>query len=193
MDTISNIIDVSMLDAGQLKLMDKNCDLNLIVKDVYNSFVTTKIQENKNFNFILDVDCNNEFLIIGDEFRLNQILTNLLDNAFKFTNIGEVRLGYRFVDNECVFYVKDTGIGIKQEFLSKIFDRFKQVEDGYNRNYSGNGLGLSICKGLIELMGGKIWVEQNDNHGSEFYFTVPVKSPVDTNITVSQGNYRYLN
>jgi signal transduction histidine kinase len=193
MDTISNIIDISMLDAGQLKLTDKVCNLNDIVNDVYNSFMNSKIQGNKNFNFILDVDCDHELALVGDEFRLKQVFTNLLDNAFKFTNLGEVRMGYRLIENEYIFYVKDTGIGIKQEFIAKVFDRFKQAEEGYNRNYGGNGLGLSICRGLIELMGGKIWVEQNDDRGSAFFFTVPVKAPVETNPSYADKTNRYLN
>ncbi|HEX2936429.1 MAG TPA: ATP-binding protein [Bacteroidales bacterium] len=181
MDTVSNIIDISMLDAGQLKLIEKQGDLNQIVKEVYNSFVSIKIQANKNFNFILDKNFETEEMsLFIDEFRVKQIFSNLLDNAFKFTNIGEVRMGYRCANDECVCYVKDTGIGVKKENAQRIFDRFKQVDEGYNRTYSGNGLGLSICKGLVELMGGKIWLEQNE-FGSEFYFTLPLKHMAETN------------
>lgn len=180
MDTVSNIIDISMLDAGQLKLMEKQCDLNHIVNDVYNSFLSIKIQTNKNFNFILDKNFDEEMTILGDEFRLKQIFSNLLDNAFKFTNIGEVRMGYSCNNDEYVCYVKDTGIGIKKENAPKVFDRFKQVEEGYNRNYSGNGLGLSICKGLVELMGGKIWLEQNE-FGTDFYFSLPQRQIAEIN------------
>lgn len=191
MDTVSNIIDISMLDSSQLSLMEKSCDLNQIVSDVYNTFVSVKIQENKNFNFILEKNCDGEIGIVGDEFRLKQVFSNLLDNAFKFTNLGEVRMGYKCYSDEYVCYVKDTGIGIKKENADKVFDRFKQVEEGYNRNYGGNGLGLSICKGLVELMGGKIWLEQSE-FGSDFYFTLPMKQNVaENNITLSARSNQF--
>jgi signal transduction histidine kinase len=171
---ISNIIDVSLLDSNQLKLNECKSDISILLNELYTVFINQKIQDNKSFSFILeeiDLPDNNQ---IFDEFRLKQVLSNLLDNAFKFTEFGEVRIGCNLEDEQLIFFVKDTGIGIKKENMSTIFDRFKQAEDGFNRSYSGNGLGLAICKGLVELMGGKIWLERKIK-GTDFYFSVPVK------------------
>jgi signal transduction histidine kinase len=182
---ISNIIDVSLLDSNQLNLNNCKSDISIMMNDLYTIFINQKIQDNKSFNFILeemDLPYKNQ---IFDEFRLKQVLSNLIDNAFKFTEFGEVRFGCNYEDEQFIFFVKDTGIGIKKENTLTIFDRFKQVEDGFNRSYSGNGLGLAICKGLVELMGGKIWLERKIK-GTDFYFSVPVKKE-ETNIQSVQA------
>ncbi|HEY4784989.1 MAG TPA: ATP-binding protein, partial [Bacteroidales bacterium] len=108
-----------------------------------------------------------------DEFRFRQIFNNLLDNAFKFTEKGKVRMGCRIFNGELLCFVKDSGIGISRENLLKIFDRFKQLDDSNNRVYSGNGIGLAICKGLLDLMEGRIWAVSKET-GSEFYFSLPL-------------------
>jgi len=109
-----------------------------------------------------------------DEIRLRQILTNLLSNAVKFTSKGCIRFGYEIKRNFVEFYVKDTGIGIKQEYQSFVFERFRQANESVSREYGGTGLGLAICKSLVELMGGKIWVFSEEYQGSEFRFSLPM-------------------
>jgi signal transduction histidine kinase len=98
------------------------------------------------------------YAIITDPYRLKQILRNLINNAIKFTDTGQVEYGYRLTRNDLVFFVSDTGIGLSEENRKLVFDRFKQVDDGSNRKYGGTGLGLAICKNLVELLGGKIWL-----------------------------------
>jgi signal transduction histidine kinase/HAMP domain-containing protein len=192
-NVMSNIIDISLLDANQLKLLKKDSDIPNVLKDLYNCFINQKIEENKSFNFILEEIPQSPCIINIDEFRLKQIFSNLIDNAFKFTEHGEVRIGCKIESDLLVCYVKDTGIGVKKENLHSIFDSFKQIEDGYNRNYCGNGLGLSICKGLVELMGGKIWLERKIK-GTDFNFTIPLDY-FDTNeyILNTQKNEIQLN
>jgi len=107
-------------------------------------------------------------------------LTNLLTNAFKFTNAGFIEFGY-YQENidDIIFYVSDSGIGIEKKNQDKIFNRFTQADEKIQSQYGGTGLGLSISAGYVELMGGKIWVESEPEKGSVFYFTIPfLQSPV---------------
>jgi signal transduction histidine kinase len=104
------------------------------------------------------------------------VLYNLLSNAVKFTNEGIIEIGYNKKKDFVVFYIKDTGIGISKDNISKIFERFKQVDEGFSRRYGGTGLGLSISKALVEMMGGEIWVESEFGQGSTFYFSLPIKN-----------------
>jgi signal transduction histidine kinase len=119
-----------------------------------------------------------ESLVIHTDFsKLKQILSNLIRNALKFTQSGSINYGYTLINTEAnpiiQFYVKDTGIGIPQEKLEIIFEMFRQVEDSNIRKFGGTGIGLSITKKLVELLGGNIWVESTVGKGTTFYFTLP--------------------
>ena len=111
-----------------------------------------------------------------DKTKVTQILMNLLTNALKFTHEGFIEFGYNKKGKELEFYVKDNGIGIKAEMQEIIFNRFRQANFSISQDYGGNGLGLAISKGFVELLGGKIWVESFPDKGSTFYFTLPYKS-----------------
>jgi signal transduction histidine kinase len=106
---------------------------------------------------------------------LIQILSNLINNAFKFTSEGRIIFGYEMVNGHLEFYVSDSGIGIESDQQTKIFDRFYQVDNTESRFREGTGLGLSISKAYVELLGGKMWLKSEVGKGSVFYFTVPVK------------------
>ena len=112
-------------------------------------------------------------VILTDSTKLVQILSNLINNAIKFTKKGRIDFGYVLKDNFLEFYVKDTGIGIPPKYHSLIFERFYQVDRAVSRQYSGTGLGLSICKGYVELIGGTIRVESEPGKGTRFVFTIP--------------------
>lgn len=180
---ISNIIDISLLETNQIKIKISEVDIAGIMNDLYTQYVQRKIDENKSFNFILEELPTQVDIFYSDELRLKQILFNLLDNAFKFTVEGEVRLGCFQKENNYTFFVKDTGIGIGSMDEINIFERFKQAEEGLDRNYKGNGLGLTICKGLVELMGGKIWLSRKQK-GVNFYFQIPCLHPYSENDTL---------
>ena len=109
-----------------------------------------------------------------DRRRVEQILINLLTNAVKFTDTGEVHLETQIENNYVVTRIIDTGIGIKPEDMAVLFKPFQQIDTGITRQYEGTGLGLSICKRLVELLGGKIWVESEWGKGSTFIFTLPL-------------------
>jgi CheY-like chemotaxis protein/anti-sigma regulatory factor (Ser/Thr protein kinase) len=113
-----------------------------------------------------------------DKVKLNQVLTNLLSNAFKFTDTGSVTFGYELIENNLQFYVKDTGIGVEDTLQNKIFDRFSQGNLDLSKQHKGTGLGLAITKKIIELFHGEIWLNSCEN-GTTIYFTIPfIKSKI---------------
>ena len=115
-----------------------------------------------------------ETFVYADENRLIQIFTNLLNNSLKFTEKGEIRFGVEKInDSNIQFVVSDTGIGIPEEFHKAVFERFRQAEGTRTRTHGGNGLGLSIVKNLLELMGGSVTLESEVGVGSKFRFTLP--------------------
>ena len=107
-----------------------------------------------------------------DKTKMQQIFSNLVSNAIKFTTEGSVRFGYKMDGEQMIFFVQDTGIGIAKENLEKVFARFYQVESGNQRIFEGTGLGLSIVKEYVNILGGDIWVESKPGVGTKFYFTV---------------------
>ncbi len=116
-------------------------------------------------------------VIMTDSTKLIQILSNLINNASKFTRKGRIDFGYALKDGNLEFFVKDTGIGIPPEHHEKIFERFFQVDNLVSRKFGGTGLGLSICKAYVELLGGKIWLTSNPGKGTDFRFTIPYVLP----------------
>ena len=171
---ISDIMDISKLESGEMNIYKNHLNANKILSKVKSQFAMQI--ECKELEFRVSNDgLNDEVEFIADDDRLMQVFNNLISNALKFTTIGSIEIGYQLNDRMLEFYVRDTGIGIPAEFHAKIFDRFRQVEDEKTRKYGGNGLGLAICKNLVELMGGKIRVESVLGKGSVFYFSVPLK------------------
>ncbi|MFP4448101.1 MAG: ATP-binding protein [Bacteroidales bacterium] len=172
LQVINNIIDISKIEARQLRINEERFELNKLMEDIYLDFKTE--YKETGIEFLLDAEVKNSHYIKTDYNRLYQILHNLLTNAFKYTDEGKIVFGYKLQDKETIqFFVKDTGTGIAEEKKPYIFDRFRKSDTSATRLYSGTGLGLSICKSLVELMGGKIWVESTLNQGSSFFFTLP--------------------
>lgn len=177
---ITDIINIATIEAGQEKIYETKINLNSTLLIIYNQFIF-KAKELK-IDLILD-SCPNdgELIILTDETKLTQILINLISNAFKFTKQGHIRFGYTIIkqpDTPIIeFFVEDTGIGISKDMHQEIFKRFRQVENTTTRQFGGSGLGLSITKAYVELMGGKIWLDSEENKGSVFHFTLPLKYP----------------
>jgi PAS domain S-box-containing protein len=171
---ITDIIDISKIEAGQLSIIHRNFSLNTLIKELFLSFDNLRKQENKPVIFSYHTDFpDGEDCIFSDRVRIEQILTNFLSNALKFTENGSIELGYRLESPFLCFYVKDTGIGISAAEQQIIFDRFRQVETSLSRSYGGTGLGLAISKGLAERLGGSIRVESEPEKGSVFLFSMP--------------------
>lgn len=174
LDLLNDIIDISMIEAGQLKLIKTTLIMNDLVDEVYLNFKNNRIYIDKLKSIdLLIIPPPQTVIIISDPVRVKQVLLNLISNAFKFTESGSISVTYE-ENNGCVqFSVVDTGIGIKNEDLSKIFVRFRKLEDDNSVLYGGNGLGLTISRNLIESLGGSMWVESQVGVGTTFYFTLP--------------------
>ena len=173
---IDDIIDISKIEAGQLKIMMKETHINKILKDTLQSYnEIKKLKGRENIELILnDTAQRQDLIIMTDPLRFQQVLSNLVDNALKFTEDGFIEFGYQVQSkNYLLFYVKDTGLGIEQNKKQAIFDRFRKLEEDKTRVFRGAGLGLAICKSIVNLLGGKIWVESAPGAGSSFYFTIP--------------------
>jgi PAS domain S-box-containing protein len=171
---INDTLDFSKIEAGMLELEETPFDLNTIIDDVANSMRLRAMQ--KNLEFKASLSPNVPTLLIGDQWRLKQILTNLTDNAFKFTNEGKIALKVEDQKNfgdkvKILFTIKDTGIGISRDKLSSIFKGFTQADGSTTRKYGGTGLGTTISKQLVELLGGNIGAESHEGKGSLFWFT----------------------
>ena len=172
---INNILDFSKLEAGKFTLEPRRFHFRNML-DYVKSQHSNKITE-KGLGFFMTVSPQVPEYVIGDELRVVQILNNLLSNALKFTTVGKITLEVvrtaRVNDKiELFFIVKDTGIGIDKADKDKLFQSFSQVDASISRKYGGTGLGLNICKQLVELMGGRIEVEGEKNKGSTFSFSI---------------------
>jgi PAS domain S-box-containing protein len=169
---INDIVDIANVESGQAKLNLTQINLNAMMKSLNEQFGIiakgNKVSINLN-NSLSDEDSE----VVTDNTKLVQILSNLINNAIKFTKNGRIDFGYELKANFLEFYVKDTGIGIPPEYHARIFDRFFQVDSAVSRQYSGTGLGLSICKGYVQLLGGTIKVESESGKGTLFKFSVP--------------------
>ncbi|HPS58807.1 MAG TPA: transporter substrate-binding domain-containing protein [Spirochaetota bacterium] len=173
---INEILDLSKIESGSLKIIEAPFSIKSLIKNVYNSTFVLVRAGKKNINLDFDCDHNISELINGDEHRIEQVMNNLLSNAVKFTDSGEINFGVNLNSSGMMeFYVEDSGIGISEENLPLVFERFRQVDYSSRRSYSGTGLGLSISKMIVEMMGGTIYVESELNKGSKFVFTVPYK------------------
>jgi signal transduction histidine kinase/CheY-like chemotaxis protein len=174
MTIINDIIDISKIDSNLLKIKKSTSNLNSLLDNLLLAFENEKARlDKKEIDLILEKLLPDNTFILCDNVRLTQILNNLIGNALKFTEKGHIKFGYRIKDKEMLFYVEDTGKGIAKQNQDIIFERFRQEEESTSRSYGGAGLGLPISKGLIEIMGGKIWVESEEGKGSKFYFTLP--------------------
>jgi PAS domain S-box-containing protein len=172
---INDILDFSKIESGQFTLEKTDFSINEIIRRVYGS--QEYKAEEKNIKLKYSIDPNISPFLIGDPVRLQQVLVNLVNNAIKFTPEGTVELSCTLqskssMTNSIKFCVEDTGIGISNDSLSKIFQSFQQEDESITRTYGGTGLGLAISKQLIELMGGTIEVESLKDSGSKFFFTL---------------------
>ena len=169
---LNDILDISRIEAQQVELKIEQINIQEILEDLHKLY--TEKCTAKGLDLIIENNLEaSDTVIFGDIQRVYQVLANLINNAIKFTNKGDVIFGLK---NENTLYVKDTGIGIAKENHKKIFDRFIQVNPENDTRLGGTGLGLSICKSLLKMMHGKIWIESEEGKGSTFFFTLPNKA-----------------
>ncbi len=192
---INDILDFSKIEAGQLS-MEK---LRLNLQSLMNNFTFTMAlrAKEKGLKFICEIDPDVPLLLCGDPSRLRQILTNLADNAIKFTAHGEVKVkvGVEQSDNQSFllhFTIIDTGIGIPEDKIDLLFNKFSQVDTSITRKFGGTGLGLSISKQLVEMMGGQIGVQSEEGKGATFWFTVQMDLALKEDKKCSEESADYL-
>jgi signal transduction histidine kinase len=172
---INDILDYSKIEAGQIEIENINFNLTQVIDTIFHLLNFKALD--KNILFTLDIDPSIPNQLIGDSFRLNQILMNLANNAIKFTQKGSVSIAVKCLDKtkekvSLFFSIKDTGIGISKDAQKNLFREFMQSEKSTTREYGGTGLGLAISNNLTQLMGGKIIVNSEPGNGSEFMFTL---------------------
>lgn len=175
---VDSIFEVSLLDEGEQKINFSHQKIDDLLKDILQTILTRQKVLNKTLiSLSIKEHELNQQNIYTDQTKLQQIFLHLLNNALKFTHEGEISFGLQAFDDKkgYAFFVKDTGIGINKEKQAIIFDRFRMVDDTHNRQYEGMGIGLYLCKKLIELLGGKIQVESNPEEGSVFTFYIPLQ------------------
>ncbi len=175
---INEILDFSKIDSGKMEINEEEYHFNSLIHDVL-SIIEFRLK-GKSVKLVTDINPNIPRILIGDELRIRQILINLLNNAVNFTHKGSITLKIVWVpqgEDKGVMEVevRDTGIGISDENMGKLFKAFGQIDTRKNRNVEGTGLGLAISKNLLELMGGGIWANSIPDYGSTFSFTLPQK------------------
>ncbi|RXP54279.1 PAS domain S-box protein [Lutibacter sp. HS1-25] len=183
---IDDILEISRLGTRQVKVIEKPVCLNDLLLELFSIF-DIKAKENRIPLYVTKTMSDDESTILTDKSKLNKIISNLLENALKFTNIGEIRFGYELVGTNIEIFVKDTGIGIYPEKQGIIFDRFSQEEKNLEQNVGGLGLGLSIAKENTELLGGAISVQSKKWEGSTFKVTIPYK-PINKSLKLNDVN-----
>ncbi|MCZ4694672.1 ATP-binding protein [Ancylomarina euxinus] len=172
---ITDIVSIASIEAGQEEVQGNEININLICKLINEQFFPRDTNPNVTFRLQTPLS-DDDAIIITDSTKLTQILSNLVGNALKFTQEGFVNFGYTVKDNWLEFFVEDSGIGISSDMHAEIFKRFRQVESTSARTYGGSGLGLSISKAYVEMLGGHIWLSSEVGKGSVFYFTLPYKT-----------------
>ncbi|MBN2814043.1 MAG: response regulator, partial [Bacteroidales bacterium] len=186
---IDDLVDISKIEANQLKLVDQDCSIAKLISELHVTFSKElENTEKKNIHLLSYYEPEaGDDLIITDEYRLRQVMVNLLSNAVKFTHQGHIRFGaVRKSPDELKFFVEDTGIGVDETLKDHIFKPFVQADNSNTRMYGGTGLGLPISKGLVKLLGGKIWFDSKPGSGSTFSFTIPLRRPDHTGVLDQQ-------
>ena len=174
LNIINDILDLSKIEAGQEKIKYSEINISQVFENIFELFKIQITSKNNEVNLILENNQTND-IIISDEKHLIQILNNLIGNALKFTEKGEISFGYKKKKNTFIFYVKDTGLGIPEDKKNLVFIRFAQIHTYTKTTARGTGLGLPITKKLVEMLGGSIYFESKENIGTTFFVELPTK------------------
>jgi len=178
-EIIEDILDVTDIESGKSRITKEEFPVDSVLQEFYPEIV--QIQEDENKQYLEIKYCpppvSNKITINTNKSKFKKILIMLLKNAIKFTEKGYVEYGFKPEQDEIVFYVKDTGIGISEDEHDIVFEKFRQVDDTHTRKYGGVGLGLTLVKKLIELLDGRIWFDSEPGKGSVFYFSLPYGKP----------------
>ncbi len=172
---INDIIDISKIEAGDIKIIKSDLEVNDFLKPLHQHYNREKsLMHKDHIQLRLNIPEIANPVIHTDPARLKQVLHNLINNALKFTQEGFIEIGYTLLDPNVEFFVRDTGIGVTKEKQHIIFDRFRQVDESLNSQFGGTGLGLAISRNLVNLLGGEMRMKSEEHQGSTFYFTLPM-------------------
>ena len=171
---IDDIMDLSKMESGNMTIEKTTFNLQKLFKDIRNQFKLELKNRNKT-NISLELDIKDIKNIYTDYKRINQVLNNLILNSIKFTSTGHIKYGYIEKNEFIEFYIEDTGIGIEEKNIDLVFERFYQIDRKRVKKQEGTGLGLTICKAIIELLGGNIWIKSEYGKGTTVYFTIPIE------------------
>jgi PAS domain S-box-containing protein len=180
---ITDIVDISNIEANIIKTLKNDVNVNSVIRSLVNQYAPVATKKGIELSFENGLP-DKEATIVTDNTKLTQVLSNLLNNAMKFTEKGSVRIWYSLHDKVLEFNIADTGIGIAKEHFKKIFDRFFQVQNTVSRLYEGTGLGLSISKAYVEHLGGNIVITSEPGKGSTFTVTIPYEKAVSVKLPV---------
>jgi len=188
LNLINDIIDLSKIEVEKIDIIKLNFDINKILLELFATYSSATRNVEIVYDNFSDIKFTN---VYSDPLRLKQVMINLLENAVKFTEKGKITFGFKKNDSsQLLFYVKDSGIGIPKDKLTIIFDRFRKLEDNNSKLYRGTGLGLTISKKLIQLLGGDMWVESELGIGSTFFFYLPHLADKN-NIEVKENKFDF--
>ena len=195
LELIENVLDIAKIESGKISIDSKDLDLHAVINSVI--YMLTPMGDAKGVKLSCNVDPETPFALKGDNQHIRQVLINLINNALKFTNNGHVNLNVRRsggTENKpkILFEITDTGIGIAEEYLANIFDDFTQVKNSKGRSTGGTGLGTTISKELVELMGGEIGVESELDAGSRFWFELPFTTIESDDTLISENHVLLL-
>jgi signal transduction histidine kinase/DNA-binding NarL/FixJ family response regulator/HPt (histidine-containing phosphotransfer) domain-containing protein len=169
---INDILDLSKIESGKLELNPVNYDFHALLENIISMF--SYVAQKKGLEFIFEEEGEIPNYLYGDDIRLKQILTNICGNAVKYTEKGQIKIKITATDNNLMFEIKDTGMGIRKEDIPKLFNTFQRLEAEKSRTIVGTGLGLSISRSFVEMMGGKIIVDSEYEQGSVFLVIIPI-------------------
>ncbi len=173
LNLINDVLDISKIEAGELEVSYEKFSMRNVVNQVADSLIPLAEQKGLSFSVKIAPEVDT---LVSDELRIRQVLINLANNAIKFTDKGEVKIVCLKRDSRIEVEVRDSGIGIRDEDMGKLFQPFQQLDTGISRKYEGTGLGLSVCKRILDMLGGDIRVKSQFGQGSTFTFTVPLNS-----------------
>jgi CheY-like chemotaxis protein len=179
LNIINDLIDLSKIESGLMNVNKSRYNINEQTEYIY-SFFKPETESRGLLFYVFNGLTHDEAFIETDKEKVNAVLINLIKNSIKFTDKGSIKFGYTKKPGSLEFFVKDTGVGISPEQKEIIFERFRQGSESLNRNYEGAGLGLSISKSFVEMLGGTIWMVRKMGEGSAFYFTVPYDSELSS-------------
>ena len=170
---VGDLLEAQKLDMGKIQFDKQKFDVTEFMMEMHKNFLP--LMKEKQIDLVESTE--KELILTSDRHRIRQVIDNLVLNSVDFTPAnGRIEIGAKSKNDTIVFYVKDNGIGIPQDQRELLFHKFYQVDTSLGRQHSGNGLGLAICKGIIEGLGGRIWLESEEERGITFYFSVPEKS-----------------